>query len=82
MICEGCADKIRRSLAALPWRGDGEAGPLAETRVWARFDLSKVEDTQIRDALEAAGCSAPLSFKYLKLSLAQKSKLRRKSQHS
>jgi len=57
MVCDGCADKIRRKLTALP--GVEAVKPrLWRKRVWVRFDPSKVEDAQIRAALDAAGYRA------------------------
>jgi copper chaperone/mercuric ion binding protein len=57
MVCVGCADKIRRKLTALP--GVETVKPrLWRKRVRVRFDPSKVEDAQIRAALDAAGYRA------------------------
>jgi len=57
MVCDGCADKIRRKLTALP--GVEAAKPrLWRKRVRVRFDPSKVEDAQIRAALDAVGYRA------------------------
>jgi copper chaperone CopZ len=54
MVCDGCADKIRRALTALP--GVQTVKPrLWRKRVRVRFDPSKVEDAQIQEALEEAG---------------------------
>ena len=57
MVCYGCADKIRRKRIALP--GVEAVMPrLWQKRVRVRFDPSKVEDAQIRAALDAAGYRA------------------------
>ena len=57
MVCDGCADKIRRKLTAL--HGVAAVKPrLWRKRVWVRFDPSKVEDAQICAALDAAGYRA------------------------
>jgi len=57
MACNGCADKIRRKLTALP--GVEAVKPrLWRKRVRVRFDPAKVEDAQIRAALDAAGYRA------------------------
>jgi copper chaperone/mercuric ion binding protein len=57
MVCIGCADKIRRKLTALA--GVEAVKPrLWRKRVRVRFDPSKVEDAQIRAALDAVGYRA------------------------
>ena len=57
MVCDGSAEKIRRKLNALP--GVEAVKPrLWRKRVRVRFDPSKVEDAQIRAALDAAGYRA------------------------
>ena len=57
MVCAGCADKIRRVLGALPGVQTVKSR-LWRKRVRVRFDPSKVQDAQIRDALDEAGYSA------------------------
>ena len=57
MVCDGCADKIRSALTALP--GVQSVKPrLWRKRVRVRFDPSAVQDTQIRKALDEAGYTA------------------------
>jgi copper chaperone CopZ len=57
MVCIWCADKIRRKLTALP--GVEAVKPrLWRKRVRVRFEPSKVEDAQIRAALDAVGYRA------------------------
>ena len=57
MVCDGCADKIRRKLTALP--GVEAVKPrLWRKRVRVHFGPSKVEDAQIRAALDAVGYRA------------------------
>ena len=57
MVCDGCAEKIREALTAIPgvhavklrlWR----------KRVRVRYEPFRVEETQIKDALDAAGYRA------------------------
>jgi len=57
MVCDGCADKIRRKLTALPGVAAVKSR-LWRKRVRVRFDPSKVEDAQIRAALDTAGYRA------------------------
>jgi copper chaperone CopZ len=57
MVCDGCADKIRWALTAVP--GVQAVKPrLWRKRVRVQFDPSMLEDAQIRDTLGAAGYPA------------------------
>ncbi|MGE3280003.1 MAG: heavy-metal-associated domain-containing protein [Alphaproteobacteria bacterium] len=57
MVCDGCADRIRQALTALP------GVQTVKARLWrkcvqVRFDPSKVQDAQLQDAFDAAGYNA------------------------
>ena len=57
MVCDRCAEKIRRALTAIP--GVQTVKPkLWQKRVRVRYESTKVRDSQIKDALVAAGFSA------------------------
>ena len=57
MVCDGCAEKIREALTAIP--GVRAVKPkLWRKRVRVRYESSKVTESQIKDALGAAGFSA------------------------
>ena len=57
MVCDGCAEKIRRALTAIP--GVQTVKPkLWQKRVHVRYEPAKVQESQMTDALGAAGFSA------------------------
>ena len=57
MACDGCAEKIRQTLTAIP--GVRTVKPkLWRKRVLVSYDPSKVATSQIKSALAAAGFSA------------------------
>ncbi len=57
MVCDGCAEKIRHALAAIP--GIRSVKPkLWRKRVQVRYEPSKVQECQIKDALATAAYSA------------------------
>jgi copper chaperone CopZ len=57
MVCDGCAEKIRAALTAIP--GVQAVKPkLWRKRVHVRYEPTRVGETQIKDALDAAGYSA------------------------
>lgn len=57
MVCDGCAEKIRAALTTIP--GVKAIKPkLWRKRVHVRYEPSRVGDTQIKDALDAAGYPA------------------------
>ena len=57
MVCDGCAEKIRAALMAMP--GVRTVKPrLWRKRVHVRYEPSRVGKTEIKDALDAAGYRA------------------------
>jgi len=57
MVCDGCVEKIREALSALP--GVRAVKPrLWRKRVHVRYEPSSVGETEIKDALDAAGYRA------------------------
>ena len=57
MICDGCADKIRRALTPVP--GVQSVKPkLWRKRVQVRYDGSKIQPLEIKNLIAAAGYDA------------------------
>jgi copper chaperone CopZ len=57
MVCDGCAEKIRAALMAMP--GVRAVKPrLWRKRVHVRYEPSRVGETEIKDAFDAAGYPA------------------------
>ena len=57
MVCDGCAEKIREALAAIP--GVRAVKPkLWRRRVQVRYEPARVGETQIKDALDGGGYCA------------------------
>ena len=57
MVCDGCAEKIRLALTAIPGV-HGVKPKLWRKRVHVRYEASRLEASQIKTALAAAGYSA------------------------
>ena len=57
MVCEGCAEKIRNALTAIP--GVREVKPkLWRKQVEVRYEPAKVQDERLKEALGVAGFAA------------------------
>jgi copper chaperone CopZ len=54
MVCDGCADKIRTALAALPGVREVRVG-LWRKRVRIRYEPALLQPVQLTDAIVAAG---------------------------
>jgi P-type Cu+ transporter len=57
MVCEGCANKIKSTLVALP--GVREVKPkVKQKHVTVRYEPAKIQEQQIKDAVEKTGFTA------------------------
>ena len=54
MVCDGCAEKIRSTLTALPGVREVRVG-LWRKRVRVRYEPARVEAAQIKEAIGSAG---------------------------
>ena len=54
MVCDGCAQKIRHTLEAVPGVEAAKV-KLWRKRVHVRYQPSKIGEAEIKDALSAAG---------------------------
>lgn len=54
MACDGCAEKIRNALAAMPGVREVKLG-LWRKRVWIRYEPALLQPAQLTDAIVAAG---------------------------
>ncbi|MBX9592704.1 MAG: heavy-metal-associated domain-containing protein [Hyphomonadaceae bacterium] len=54
MVCDGCADKIRTALAAMPGVREVKVG-LWRKRVRIRYEPGLLQPAQVTDAILAAG---------------------------
>ena len=57
MVCEGCAEKISQALMSIPGV-NGVKPKLWRKRVHVRYEASKLEASQIKNALAVAGYRA------------------------
>jgi copper chaperone CopZ len=54
MVCDGCAEKIRTALTALPGVREVKVG-LWRKRVRVRYEPARVEEGQLKETIAAAG---------------------------
>jgi copper chaperone CopZ len=54
MVCDGCAEKIRKAVTALPGVHEVKVG-LWRKRVRVRYEPALVEAAQLKEAVGAAG---------------------------
>lgn len=57
MVCDGCAEKIRLALTAIPGV-HGVKSKLWRKRVHVRYEASMLEASQIKNAIAATGYNA------------------------
>lgn len=57
MVCEGCADKIGSALRAVPGVREVKS-KVPQKHVVVRYEPQKVDEGQLKDAVEKAGFSA------------------------
>lgn len=54
MVCDGCAEKIRNAVTALPGVHEVKVG-LWRKRVRVRYEPTRVQEAQLKQAIASAG---------------------------